>query len=85
MISGPDRQAVLDGLMQVWYGERYLEQAVRLLATVTGEELAQQWRADFGRYRIKSHDLADFLSLAPWREGLASGAKTEVTLSESAE
>jgi hypothetical protein len=85
LISDADRHAVLDQLMQVWYGERYLEQAVRLLAGMAGNELAQQWRADFGRYRIKSYDLADFLALAPWRSGAPTGVVSEVSLSESAD
>ncbi|MBV8468004.1 MAG: hypothetical protein JO218_18830 [Burkholderiales bacterium] len=84
LLSEADRHTVLDSLMQMWYGERYLEVAERLLASVAGKELAQRWRADFGRYRIKSHDLADFLAFAPWRhasvdrdmrEALLNGAK----------
>lgn len=69
-LSPTAHQEIVTELKSRWYGDRTL----RLLRDLTIHRIAPKALpeltaalADFDRYRIKSHDLTEFLHQAPWR------------------
>jgi hypothetical protein len=64
VLSPMSSQRIVDLLASLWFGDRTLE---RLRALVRQEvspsqfPTVRQWLLDFRRYRIKSHDLENFM------------------------
>ena len=59
---------VLEQLMSMWYGDRTLA-AVRRIVSELMPDQADEFKRSLNhieRYRVKSHDLTDFLHQRPW-------------------
>jgi hypothetical protein len=60
---------VVDELKQMWFGERTVDATIGLIERRGGSGAAATARdrlTDFGRFRVKSHDLAEFLERRIW-------------------
>ncbi len=64
VLSPMSSQRIVDVLASLWFGDRTLERLRELvLQEVSPSQFATvcQWLLDFRRYRIKSHDLENFM------------------------
>ena len=59
---------LLDQLMSLWYADRTLATVRRLVCELVPDQASEVKRSlsNFERYRVKSHDLTDFLHSRPW-------------------
>lgn len=69
LLTASQQKRLLKELMSMWYGDRTLSLARTLVLSVVPkrEREVDKTLADFDRFRLKSHDLARFLSEQPWR------------------
>ncbi|WP_277964365.1 TfuA-like protein [Pseudomonas sp. RIT-To-2] len=67
-ITTIQQQQILRDFKSLWFGHRTLYRLSQRLAeiAVPGNEIDEALK-DFGRYRIKSSDLVDFLKQQPWK------------------
>ena len=69
LLSAAQEKRLLKELMSLWFGDRTLSRArtmVLSLAPQRGRELDKSL-AGFDRFRLKSHDLVNFLREQPWK------------------
>jgi hypothetical protein len=74
LLSEKQEKRLLTELMSMWYGDRTLSRANAMVLSVIpqhAQELDETW-ANFDRYRLKSHDLSNFLREQPWKVTAAS-------------
>ncbi len=59
---------LLDQLMSLWYADRTLAAVCRMVIELVPNRADEVRRSlsNFHRYRVKSHDLSDFLHSRPW-------------------
>lgn len=59
---------LLDQLMLLWYADRTLAAVRRMVSELIPDRADEVKRSmgNFDRYRVKSHDLTDFLHSRPW-------------------
>jgi len=62
-------ERLLEKLMSMWFGDRTLPQARAMVvhSIPAFADKVDQSLANFDRFRVKSHDLADFLQEQPWK------------------
>ena len=71
-LRAAEAQRVIDTLKTRWYGDRNLDAVVALVLEIGGRSAAQATQlelSDFGRFRVKGHDLMAFLRTSPWLQG----------------
>jgi len=68
LISKREEKRLVDTLMKIWFGERTIPLARSLVLDLIPEELetVNETLTDFHRFRVKCHDLNDFLEARPW-------------------
>jgi len=71
LLKQSEEKQVVQRLMNLWFGERTLGRARSLvLELIPKKELkVAESLADFDRFRLKNHDLRNFLHEQPWLEG----------------
>lgn len=69
MLIAAQEKRLLRQLMSMWYGDRTLSGArAMVLSEIPGRVRdVDKSLADFDRFRLKSHDLSDFLRDQPWK------------------
>lgn len=70
ILDEKEEKELLVSLTSMWYGERTLSRVRALLVSPCPErtEAVNALLRDFDRFRVKSHDLADFLRERPWAD-----------------
>ena len=68
LINRREERRLLDTLMTIWFGERTLSRARSAVLDLNPKavEKVDETLATFDRYRVKWHDLNDFLRERPW-------------------
>ena len=69
LVTGRQKKRLLDNLMSMWFGDRTLLRARSMVLDFipVHEAGVDAMLAGFDRFRVKSHDLADFLDERPWK------------------
>jgi hypothetical protein len=70
ILTAAEEARLLEVLMSLWYGDRTLRTLQKLLLAELAEraEIVNALLMDFDRFRVKSHDLANFMRERPWRQ-----------------
>lgn len=76
-LAARDRDVIVENLMNRWFGDRTLTLVRELLRPHVGANTLHTWVASFDRFRVKAHDLADFLAQKPWLDAGRSGRSAE--------
>lgn len=71
-LTPAQHERVIVQLKNSWYGDRTLPRLVQLL-DVEGYTEARVDAREFGAYRLKTRDLANFMADQPWRSGNTGG------------
>jgi hypothetical protein len=68
LLTKRQEKRLLNQLMALWYADRTLAAVRRLVSELVPDQANEVTRSlsNFERYRIKSHDLTDFLHSRPW-------------------
>jgi hypothetical protein len=68
-LSAREKKHLLDRLMSMWFGERTLSRVRSMLLEMIPEHQKDidAMLASFDRFRIKCHDLSNFLREQPWK------------------
>ncbi len=68
LLTKRHEKRLLDQLMSLWYADRTLAAIRRMVNELVPERADEVMRSmsNFDRYRVKSHDLSDFLHARPW-------------------
>ena len=69
LLSARQEKHLLNELMSMWYGDRTLSRARALVLSVVPQRAVavDETLADFDRFRLKAHDLSNFLREQPWK------------------
>jgi hypothetical protein len=71
LLSASQEKRLVEKLMSMWFGERTLSRARALVVSAIprrAQEVDETLR-DFDRFRLKCHDLSNFLRKQPWTGG----------------
>jgi hypothetical protein len=69
VLDPPAANLIVDELKQMWFGDRTLDTTISIIqrrASRGAASTAREWLGTFGRFRVKCHDLADFLERRIW-------------------
>ncbi len=71
LLSAGQQRALLKQLMSMWFGDRTLARAQAMVLSVIPHRAREldKTLAEFDRFRLKSHDLDNFLREQPWKLG----------------
>lgn len=71
IIEKREEMRLVDSFMKLWFGERTLGRARSMVLDLIPKEVSKvdKTLSCFDRFRIKTHDLHDFLRAQPWRNG----------------
>lgn len=69
LLNGRQKKRLLDNLMSMWFGDRTLQRARSMVLDLIPEHETgvDAMLAGFDRFRVKCHDLSDFLAERPWK------------------
>jgi hypothetical protein len=69
LLNAKQEKRLLNELMSMWYGDRTLSRARTMVLNLIPdrERELDETLADFDRFRLKSHDLSNFLRERPWQ------------------
>ena len=69
LLNAKQEKRLLNELMSLWYGDRTLSRARTMVVNLIPEREREldEMLTDFDRFRLKSHDLSNFLRERPWQ------------------
>jgi hypothetical protein len=69
LLTERQERQLLDNLMSMWFGNRTLLRARSMIVDLIPdqEDKVDAMLASFDRFRVKCHDLSDFLQEQPWK------------------
>jgi hypothetical protein len=69
LLSARQEKSLVKELMSMWFGDRTLPRARAMVLSVIPHRTREldQTLAEFDRFRLKSHDLSNFLREQPWK------------------